>query len=149
MVDAEIHRIRGEILLKKHAPTPRPPKTPTAPRSPSPSARKPRSFELRAAHSLAKLYQLTRRLAEAHAVLAPALQGFLPTPEMPEIAEAQALLATLAQSDDVKAATEQHRRRLISRHPMGRPSFGPEASRQKRPRRHSLASMKLSGLPKT
>ena len=27
--------------------------------------------------------------AEAHAVLAPALEGFSPTPEMPEIVEAQ------------------------------------------------------------
>ena len=35
------------------------------------------------------------RPADAHAVLAPALEGFAPTPEMPEIAEAQALLAAL------------------------------------------------------
>ena len=42
--------------------------------------------------ALAKLYQSTGRPAEAHAVLAPALEGFAPTPEMPEIAEAQALL---------------------------------------------------------
>ena len=53
-----------------------------------------RSFELRAALSLAKLYQSTGRPADAHAVLAPALEGFSPTPEMPEIAEAQALLAS-------------------------------------------------------
>ena len=52
-----------------------------------------RSFELRAALSLAKLYQSTGRAADAHTVLAPALEGFSPTPEMPEIAEAQALLA--------------------------------------------------------
>jgi hypothetical protein len=32
------------------------------------------------------------RPVEAHDVLAPALEGFSPTPEMPEIAEAQALL---------------------------------------------------------
>jgi hypothetical protein len=56
-----------------------------------------RSFELRAALSLAKLYQSTGRLADAHAVLAPALEGFSPTPEMPEIAEAEELLAALAQ----------------------------------------------------
>ena len=55
-----------------------------------------RSFELRAALSLAKLHQSTGRAAEAHAVLAPALEGFAPTPEMPEIAEAQTLLAALA-----------------------------------------------------
>ena len=55
-----------------------------------------RSFELRAALSLAKLYQSTRRPADAHAVLAPALEGFSPTPEMPEIAEARALLGELS-----------------------------------------------------
>ena len=47
-----------------------------------------RSSGLRAALSLAKLYQSTGRPAEAHAVLAPALEGFTPTPEMSEIAEA-------------------------------------------------------------
>ena len=31
----------------------------------------------------------------AHAVLAPALEGFSPTPEFPEIAEAQTLLSAL------------------------------------------------------
>jgi hypothetical protein len=54
-----------------------------------------RSFELRAALALAKLYQSTARPVEAHAVLAPALEGFSTTPEMPQIAEAQALLAVL------------------------------------------------------
>jgi hypothetical protein len=39
----------------------------------------------------------TDRLAEADAVLAAALEGFSPTPEMPEIAEAQALVERLAQ----------------------------------------------------
>jgi hypothetical protein len=38
----------------------------------------------------------TGRPAEARAVLAPALEGFSPTPEMPEIAGAQALLEHLA-----------------------------------------------------
>ncbi len=62
--------------------------------------------------SLAKLYQSTGRPADAHAVLAPALEGFSPTPEMPEIAEAQALLATLAETEEVKAAVAQRKRRL-------------------------------------
>ena len=56
----------------------------------------PRSFELRAFLSLAKLYQSAGRPAEAHAVLARALEGFASTPEMPEIAQAQALLERLA-----------------------------------------------------
>jgi hypothetical protein len=55
-----------------------------------------RSFELRAALSLARLYQSSNRAADAHAALAPARGGFLPTPEFPEIAEAQTLLAALA-----------------------------------------------------
>ena len=54
-----------------------------------------RSFELRAALALAKLYQSTARPVDAHAVLASALEGFAPTPEMPEIAEAQAVMVAL------------------------------------------------------
>jgi hypothetical protein len=46
--------------------------------------------------ALAKLYHSTSRQVEAHTVLAPTLEGFSPTLEMPEIAEAQALLADLA-----------------------------------------------------
>jgi hypothetical protein len=57
-----------------------------------------RSWGLRAALSFAKQYQSTGRPVEAHDVLAPALEGFAPTPEMPEIAEGRALLAMLAQS---------------------------------------------------
>jgi hypothetical protein len=56
-----------------------------------------RLVELRAALSLAKLYQSTGRAANAHAVLAPALEGFSPTPEFLAVAEAQVLLDTLAE----------------------------------------------------
>ena len=56
---------------------------------------KARSFELRAALSLAKLYHSTDRPADAHALLASALKGFSPTPEFPEIEQAQALLVAL------------------------------------------------------
>ena len=54
-----------------------------------------RSFGLQAALALAKLYQSTGCPADAHAALAPALEGFSPTPEMPEIAEAQVLIECL------------------------------------------------------
>jgi len=54
-----------------------------------------KSFELRAALVLAKLYQSTGRAVDAQAVLAAALEGFPPTPEFPEIVEGQELLATL------------------------------------------------------
>jgi tetratricopeptide (TPR) repeat protein len=110
--EAELHRVRGELLLKRepdhHTLGEEAFKTAIA------IARRQgaRSFELRAALSLAKLYQSTARPAEVHAVLTPALEGFSPTPEMPEIAEAQALLAALAETEDVKAAETQRQRRL-------------------------------------
>jgi hypothetical protein len=56
---------------------------------------KARSFKLRAALGLSKLYHTANRNADAHAVLAPALEGFSRTPEFPEIEQAQVLLATL------------------------------------------------------
>ena len=61
-----------------------------------------RSFELRAALALAELYQSTGRPDEAHAVLAPAFEGFSPTSEMPEIAEAQALLVAIEAGPHVR-----------------------------------------------
>jgi hypothetical protein len=54
-----------------------------------------RSFGLRAALSLAKLYQSTALPLEAHAVLAPALEGFAPTREFPEIEEALEMIAAI------------------------------------------------------
>ena len=45
-------------------------------------------------------------------MLAPALEGFSPTPEFPEIEQAQALLAALAATDEVKNADAARERRL-------------------------------------
>jgi len=55
-----------------------------------------RSYGLRAALSLAKLYQSTNRRVEAYEVLDAALEGFSPTPEFPEIGEALQLRDALA-----------------------------------------------------
>src|SRR6202030_1910764 len=49
--------------------------------------------------------------AEAHAVLSSALEGFAPTAEMPEIAEAQTLLRALGTTDELKAETARRQRR--------------------------------------
>ena len=94
--EAELHRVRGEMLLKRCPTIPAPPEE--ALRSAIAVARRQgtRSFELRAALSLAKLLQSTDRPVDAHAVLASALEGFMPTPEMPETAEGEELLAELA-----------------------------------------------------
>ena len=113
--EAETHRVRGEMLLKRN------PANPAAAEEALQTAKAvakqqgTRTFQLRAALALAKLYHSTVRPADAHAVLAPALEGFAPTPEMPEIAEAQALLAALAETDEVKAEAEQ-RQRLTQLH---------------------------------
>jgi predicted ATPase len=95
--EAELHRVRGEMLLKSDPANPAPAAEAFLTAIAVAKQQGARSFELRAALSLAKLYQSTRRPADAHAVLAPALEGFPPTPEMPEIAEAQGLLAEVAQ----------------------------------------------------
>jgi tetratricopeptide (TPR) repeat protein len=109
--DAFLHRLRGDILLKRSPADPAPAEE--AYRTAIAIAREQGalSYELLASLALAKLYQSTSRLAEAHAVLAPALEGFSPTPEMPEIAAAQALLAALAETKEVKAAIAQQQRR--------------------------------------
>jgi class 3 adenylate cyclase/predicted ATPase len=93
--EAEMHRIRAEILLKRD-----PANTAAAEQSLQTAiavaqSQKARSFELRAALSLAKLYRAANRDADAHAVLAPAVEGFPPTQQFPELTEAQALLAAL------------------------------------------------------
>src|SRR5204863_4793363 len=48
-------------------------------------------LELRAALSLAKLYRAANRDADAHTVLAAAVEGFPPTQQFPELTEAQTL----------------------------------------------------------
>ena len=93
--EAELHRARGEILLKRDPANPAPAEEAFLIAIAVAKQQGTRSFELRAALALAKLYQSTGRPADAHAVLAPALEGFAPTPEMPEIAEAQALLMAI------------------------------------------------------
>jgi predicted ATPase len=110
--DAELHRVRGEILLKSDPHNPAPAEDAYQTAAAIARQQGTRSFELRAAVSLAKLCKSTGRPAEAHAVLAPALEGFSPTPEMPEIAEALSLLGELAETEEVEAAEAQRQRRL-------------------------------------
>jgi predicted ATPase len=94
--EAELHRARGEILLKHNPANPTPAEEAFLTATGVAKQQGTRSFELRAALGLAKLYQSTGRPGDAHSVLAPALGGFAPTPQMPEIAEAQALMERLA-----------------------------------------------------
>jgi predicted ATPase len=91
--EAELHRARGEMLLKRDPASLAPAEEAFQTATAVAKQQATRSFELRAALSLAKLYQSTGRPAEANAVLAPALEGFSPTPEMREIGEALELMA--------------------------------------------------------
>jgi predicted ATPase len=93
--DAMLHRLRGEILMKREPGNPAPAEEAFLTSISIAQQQKTRSFELQGALALAKLYQGTTRGLDARAVLAPALEGFSPTPELPEISEAQTLLAAL------------------------------------------------------
>ena len=91
--DAFLHRVRGKILLKRDPTNSVPAEVASSQPLPSLESRT-RSFELRAALTLAKLYQLTSYQSASRSQLCA--EGFSPKPEFPEIAEAQALLAALA-----------------------------------------------------
>jgi predicted ATPase len=101
LFDPYLHRLRGDILLRPGDPA-NPASAEEAFKTAIALAKEQgvRTYELLASLSLAKLYQSTGRAAEAHAVLAPAFKGFSPTPEMPEIAEAHALLERLSAAGD-------------------------------------------------
>ena len=94
--DAFLHRIRGDILLRADLGNPARAEEAYLVAIAIAREQGARSFGLQAALKLGKLYQCAARPVEARDVLAPALEGFSPTPEMPEIAEAQALLERLA-----------------------------------------------------
>jgi class 3 adenylate cyclase/predicted ATPase len=108
--DAALLRLRGDILLRLDPKTHAAVETAYDEAVRTARAQGARAFEFEAAHALAKFYQSTGRPADAHAILAPALEGLAPTPDMPEIAKAQALLSEFADTEEVKAAIGQRRR---------------------------------------
>jgi predicted ATPase len=117
--EAEMHRIRAEILLKRD-----PADTAAAEQAFQTAIaiaqlQKARSFELRAALSLAiaKLYYAANR--DARAVLAPAVESFPPTRQFPELTEAQALLSSPSPLRSI--ASDQPRRRSLSPPTVSRP----------------------------
>ena len=110
-----MYRLRGEILLKRDPNNPAPAEDSFKTAIGIAKDQGARSLGLQAAFALAKLFQATARPVEAQAVLAPALEGFSPTPEMPEIAEAQELLSALSKNDEVKAEAPR-RQRLTQLH---------------------------------
>jgi predicted ATPase len=110
--ESDTLRVRGEILLRRDPANTAPAEEAFLSAIAVAREQKARSFELRAALALAKLYQSRGRAADAHAVLAPALEGFSPMPEFPEIEQAQTLLAALVETDEVRNAATARQRRL-------------------------------------
>jgi predicted ATPase len=143
--DAFLHRLRGEILLKRDPANTVPAEEALLTAITIAQQQKARSFELRAALSLAKLYHSMDRPADAHALLASALKGFSPTPEFPEIEQAQVLLAALAETEEVKNATASRQRRLKLQTNLGKAlmfsrGFGAEESKAAFIRARELAA---------
>jgi predicted ATPase len=93
--DPYLYRLRGEFVLMGYPAAPAAAEEALQTAIALANGQGARGYALLASHSLAKLYQSTGRRDDARAILAPALEGFSPTPEMPEIAEAQALLGCL------------------------------------------------------
>jgi predicted ATPase len=90
--DAEVHRVRGQLLLKQRRPDVAAAEAAFMRAIEIARSQQTRTFELRASLSLAKLYQTTGRDDVASELLVPALVGFNVGPEVPEVEEAQRLL---------------------------------------------------------
>src|SRR5262249_46805174 len=89
---AEMHRVRGELLLKVQPPDVAAAESAFLRAIEIARSQQARTFELRATLSLAKLYQTTDRNQAASELLVAALAGFGASPELPEVGEAQRLM---------------------------------------------------------
>jgi class 3 adenylate cyclase/predicted ATPase len=91
--DAEVHRQRGELLLRRAPADPDGAETAFMRAVNIAQSQQTRTFELRAALSLAKLHDAMGRRQLAIDVVAPALDGFDKGRNLPEAEEAERLLA--------------------------------------------------------
>jgi len=91
--NSELQRARGELLLKLTPPDFAAAESAFMLAIEVARGQQTRTFELRAALSLAKLYKTTGRDQTASELLTSALVGFNAGPEVPEVEEAQRLLA--------------------------------------------------------
>jgi hypothetical protein len=95
--EAEMHRVRGDLLLKRHAPDVTAAEAAFTRAIEIARSQQTRTFELRAALSLAKLHKATGPGKAARELLALAVARFTEGRELPEVAEANRLLASLEQ----------------------------------------------------
>jgi predicted ATPase len=104
--EAEMHRGRGDLLLKRHPPDVTAAEVAFTRAIEIARGQQTRTFELRAALSPAKLYQATGWGEAARELVAPAVAGFTEGPELPEVERANRLLADLAKRADSTEATK-------------------------------------------
>jgi predicted ATPase len=90
--DAEVHRARGELFLKLQSPDIAGAESAFIRATEIARAQHTRTFALRAALSLAKLYRVTGRDKAADELIVAALLGLNAGPHIPEVREAQRLL---------------------------------------------------------
>jgi predicted ATPase len=97
--EAEAHRMHGELLLKRDPPDAAQAESAFLRAIEITRSQQTRSFELRSALSLAKLYHVTGRHQAARELLVPAVAGFAEGGALPEVAEANRLLASREGAD--------------------------------------------------
>jgi predicted ATPase len=94
--EAELHRLRGELLLQHSVASPEEAETCFQQALDVARRQEAKSLELRAAMSLARLWQQQGRRAEAHELLAPIYGWFTEGFDTADLKEAKALLEELS-----------------------------------------------------
>jgi predicted ATPase len=94
--DALLHRLRGEVLLKRDAANTAPAEEAFLTAIAIAQQQKARSFELRAAMSMARLWRDQGKRHEARELLAPVYDWFTEGFDTRDLKEAKALLGELA-----------------------------------------------------
>jgi tetratricopeptide (TPR) repeat protein len=103
---AEVHRTRGELLLRDSSDNLDAAETAFRRAIEIARNQQTRTFELRSALALAKLYQATGRAEAVRELLSPAVADFIEGPELPEVEQANRLLADLAKRADSTEMTK-------------------------------------------
>ena len=92
LYEAEVHRIRGELLLGQDIPDPAQAEACFGQALAVARSQQAKSWELRAAISLARLWQSQHRRDDAHELLAPVYDWFTEGFDSPDLRDAQTLL---------------------------------------------------------
>jgi predicted ATPase len=95
LYEAEVHRIRGELLLAQHIPDPQRAESCFQQALTVARGQQGKSWELRAAMSMARMWLQQKRSDEARQLLAPVYDWFTEGFDTADLIEAKALLDAL------------------------------------------------------